>query len=186
MEHFRRKDRKILVEYVTTDGRLMDSPAGRAMVPGHAIESMWFMIHIYRHFENKERIEQAVETIRWALEKGWDEEYGGVYLGIDIEGRQPPYWKNAEKKIWWVFSEALYALLLGYEQVKQPWCLQWYARIHDWAFSHFPDKEHGEWTQRLDRRGNKISDVIALPVKDPFHLPRALIMCIDVLRRLAG
>jgi len=48
----------------------------------------------------------------------------------------------------------------------------------------FPDKEHGEWTQRLDRRGTRLTEVIALPVKDPFHLPRALIVAIQTLQRL--
>jgi len=30
-----------------------------------------------------------------------------------------------------------------------------------------------------------IRDTVALPVKDPFHLPRALIYCVDALERLA-
>jgi N-acylglucosamine 2-epimerase len=50
--------------------------------------------------------------------------------------------------------------------------------------AHFPDKEFGEWTQKLDRQGNKINDLIALPVKDPFHLLRGLILAIETLERL--
>jgi len=184
MEHFRRPDLHALLEYISTDNRVMATPAGRAMVPGHAIESMWFMIHVYRHFGNRKRIAEAVETMRWGLERGWDAEYGGIYLGIDIEGKSPPYWRNADTKIWWVFSEALYALLLAYEQSGDSWCLRWHQRVHDWAFEHFPDREHGEWRQKLDREGRSIDRLIALPVKDPFHLPRALILCIEVLNRL--
>ena len=37
--------------------------------------------------------------------------------------------------------------------------------------------------QRLDREGRKIHEVIALPVKDPFHLPRALILAVESLER---
>jgi N-acylglucosamine 2-epimerase len=185
MTAFRRPELKALLEYVSLDNQVVfDIPAGRAMVPGHAIESMWFMIHVYRHFGNKERIFEAIETMRWGLEKGWDPEYGGIFLGIDIEGKEPPYWKNPDTKIWWVFSEALYAMLLAYEYTRESWCMEWYWKVHDWAFSHFPVKEHGEWTNKLDRKGNKIDRLIALPVKDPFHLPRALILCIDVLKRL--
>ena len=186
MDSFRRPERQVLVEYVSLDDRMLDTPQGRTMVPGHAIESMWFMIHVYRHFGKQDRIRQAVETIRWGLEKGWDSEYGGIFLGIDIDGKDPPYWKNAEKKIWWVFSESLYSLLLAYEQSREDWCLDWYRKVHEWTFSHFPDTENGEWSQKLDRRGEKTDEIIALPVKDPFHLPRALIMCIDVLKRLSG
>jgi N-acylglucosamine 2-epimerase len=186
MDNFRRPEREVLVEYVTLDNRMVDSPPGRAMVPGHAVECMWFMIHIFRHFKNRERIDQAIETIRWALEKGWDQEYGGILLGIDIDGKEPLYWRNADTKIWWVFSEALYALLLAYEHSRESWCMDWYWKVHDWSFAHFPVREHGEWTQKLDRQGNKIDRLIALPVKDPFHLPRALILCIDVLKRLTA
>ena len=39
---------------------LIDSPQGRAIVPGHAIESMWFMIHIYAHWGDQQRINEAV------------------------------------------------------------------------------------------------------------------------------
>jgi N-acylglucosamine 2-epimerase len=50
-------------------------------------------------------------------------------------------------------------------------------------FRHSPVWEHGEWTQRLDRRGRKVDTVVALPVKDSFHLQRALILAIESLRR---
>jgi N-acylglucosamine 2-epimerase len=58
--------------------------------------------------------------------------------------------------------------------------------VHNYAFSHYPVLECGEWTQKLDRQGNKLTDTVALPVKDPFHLPRALIYCLEVLQRLAN
>jgi N-acylglucosamine 2-epimerase len=43
--------------------------------------------------------------------------------------------------------------------------------------------EVGEWRQRLDRKGKPMTTVVALPVKDPFHLPRALILSLEVLRQ---
>ena len=33
----------------------------------------------------------------------------------------------------------------------------------------------------LDRQGRPITELIALPVKDPFHLPRAAMLIPDVL-----
>ncbi len=184
MNHFRRPERKTLVEYVSQDNSFLETPAGRTLNPGHAIESMWFLIHLYRAKKDSKRIQEAIETIKWSLEAGWDNEFGGLFLAVDIEGKTPVYWKNAEKKIWWVFSETLYALLLCHELCGEPWCMQWYWKVHDWAFQHFPVKGPGEWTQKLNRDGTKFDGIVALPVKDPFHLPRALIMCIDVLRRL--
>ncbi|MFW6368899.1 MAG: AGE family epimerase/isomerase [Spirochaetota bacterium] len=187
MDCFRQPERNGLVEYVSeSTHEFVDTPVGRTMVPGHAIEAMWFLIHVYRETGDTERIRQAIETIHGSIEKGWDPEYGGILLGIDIDNKEEPYWKNWEKKIWWVFVEALYGLLLAYEHAPEQWCLDWYARVHEWAFRHFPVPEHGEWTQRLDREGKVTDTVVALPVKDPFHLPRAFILSAEVLGRLTA
>jgi N-acylglucosamine 2-epimerase len=186
LDHFYRADREVLLEYLGLDNSPWDTPAGRTMVPGHAIESLWFQIHNSTRVGDSARARQAAVAMRPCLEKGWDPEYGGLFLGIDVEGVRPPYWKNAEKKIWWPFTEAICGTLLAYEQLREEWCLEWYWKCHDWAFAHFPDREHGEWTQRLDRQGNKIDAVIALPVKDPYHLPRGLIIAIETLERLTN
>jgi len=186
MDHFRRPELEALLEYVMLDNSVADTPAGRCIVPGHAIESMWFQMHIFGPRGEQERIRQAVECIRWHVERGWDDEFGGIRLGLDLGGREPPYWQHAEVKAWWPHTEALYALLLAYEATGEDWCLDWYWRVHEWSFSHFPDAEHGEWFQRLDREGRRLDEVIALPVKDPFHLPRALIYLVEVLDRLAA
>jgi N-acylglucosamine 2-epimerase len=44
---------------------------------------------------------------------------------------------------------------------------------------------YGEWIQNLDRRGHRLNTLVALPVKDPFHLARALIYSVGVLEQLA-
>lgn len=183
LDNFWRPDREVLLEYIGLDNSAWDTPAGRTMVPGHAIESLWFQIHNFTRIGDTERARQAARAMRPCFEKGWDPEYGGLFLGIDVEGEEP-YWKNAEKKIWWPFTEAIPGALLAYEQLGEDWCLEWYWKCHDWAFEHFPDEEHGEWTQKLDRQGNKIDDLIAMPVKDPYHLPRGLIIAIETLERL--
>jgi N-acylglucosamine 2-epimerase len=184
MDLFVRPDHRLLYEFVGLDGSLINTPQGRSVVPGHAIESMWFMIQIYERARVKARIRQAIEVIRWHLEFGWDEEFGGLYHARDAQGGTP-WWRFADAKLWWPHTEALVALLMAYEHSREPWCLEWLERVHNYAFAHFPDLEHGEWTQKLDRQGRKLTETVALPVKDPFHLPRALIYCCDVLGRLA-
>jgi N-acylglucosamine 2-epimerase len=69
---------------------------------------------------------------------------------------------------------------------KEEWCLDWFQRVHDYSFSHFPVPQYGEWIQNLDRQGRKAETVVALPVKDQFHLSRALIYSIGVLQKLAN
>ncbi len=184
MASFLRPDQGLVYEYVTLDNRLVDSPQGRAIVPGHAIESMWFMMHIYDHWGKQDRIDEAVAAIRRHIEYGWDEEFGGILLSRDA-GDLDAWWPFAGSKLWWPHTEALYALLLAYEHSREGWALEWYKKVHDYAFAHYPVPVYGEWTQKLDRRGNKFTQTVALPVKDPFHLPRSLIMCTAVLSRLA-
>ena len=73
------------------------------------------------------------------------------------------------------------ATACAYAHTRESWCADWHIRIRDYAFSHYPVPT-GEWTQWLDRYGN-MSETAALPVKDPFHLPRGLIYLMEILKR---
>jgi len=182
MGHFVRPERRCLLEFLDREYRELPPPEGTFIMPGHAIESMWFVMHHARRRKDEATIRRAVEVMRWHLELGWDKEYGGLLLGVDIEGH-PPFMPNAEVKLWWPHTEALYALLLAGSLTHEPWCEEWYERVHEWAFSHFSMPEVGEWRQRLDRQGKPLQGFVALPVKDPFHLPRSVILAIELLRR---
>lgn len=185
LNHFRRPEMEAIVEYLSLDNALLPPPAGSYMGPGHGIETAWFQIENLRGKCEPERIQKALDIMRWSFEKGWDAEFGGLLLGIDLEGGEP-YLPHAEAKIWWPHCEALCGTLMAFEISRQTWCLDWYNKTHNWAFVHFPDQIHGEWTQRLDRRGKRMDTLVALPVKDPFHLPRALIYCVETLERIQG
>jgi N-acylglucosamine 2-epimerase len=180
MRHFVRPERKVLLEFLTRDYQELPPPAGTFVMPGHAIESMWFVLHVARHRGDQDLIQRAVEVIRWHLEFAWDDEFGGLLLSRDIEGHEP-FLPHSQKKLWWPHVEALYATLLAYELTGQDWCLAWYKKVADWAWSHFPMPNGGEWYQRLTREGKPSSEVIALPVKDPFHLPRGAILIVQLM-----
>ena len=183
---FYRPDRDLILERIAADGSEYPAPLGTAVVPGHVIEDMWFQIHILRDTGDKNRIEQACRIIRRHVELGWDEEHEGLFLAVDADGENEIGWELADRKLWWPHVEAMYALLLAREWTGEDWCLDWYDKVHAYAFSHFPVPEHGEWYRGLDRMGKPAQEYAALPVKDPFHLPRAFLLCIDVLDRLAG
>jgi N-acylglucosamine 2-epimerase len=180
MNRFLRPDRKLLLEFLSDNWQELPPTEGTAVIPGHVIESMWFVLHVARRRGDQELVYRASEVIRWHLEAGWDQTYGGIFLGIDAEGREP-FIRNWEKKPWWPSTEALYALLLAYQLTGEQWCLEWYEKVHEWAFAHYPVSGVGEWRQRLTREGNPTSEVIGLPVKDPFHLPRAAILITQLL-----
>jgi N-acylglucosamine 2-epimerase len=152
-------------------------------MPGHAIESMWFVMHVAERLGNKDLIRRAAEVMRWHLEFGWDEKFGGIFLSRDIEGH-PPYLPHSEMKVWWPHVEALYGALLAHHLTGEPWCLEWYEKVASWTWAHFPAPEFGEWRQRLNREGKPTAEIVALPVKDPFHLPRGIILILQLLDRM--
>lgn len=181
MEVSWREDRRVILEWLRRDSTEADPPLGTAVVPGHAIESMWFQIHIALSHNDRGTVRRALEVIRAHLERGWDEEYGGIFLAVDADGREEVAWDHAEKKLWWPHTEALYATLLAHHVGGESWALEWHHRIREWTYGHFPVAEHGEWTQKLDRLGNVLTEDLVLPVKDPFHLPRALLYLYKLL-----
>jgi N-acylglucosamine 2-epimerase len=182
MNSFVRPARRCLVEFLDREYREVQPSEGTFVMPGHAIESMWFQMHRALARNDRKTINNAAEVLQWHLEKGWDKEYGGIFLGIDAEGH-PPFLPNSETKLWWPHTEALYALLLARELTGESWCDKWLDQVYEWSFAHFMMPDIGEWRQRLDRAGKPMKTVVALPVKDPFHLPRALILSLELLRK---
>ena len=185
LNHFRRPEMEAILEYLSLDNETLPPPIGTLMGPGHGIETAWFQFENLRGRHDRDGVAKALDIMRWSFEKGWDPECGGLFTHIDVAGGEP-YLPHADKKLWWPHCEALCGALMAHELCGEPWCLDWYWKAHNWAFAHFPDNEHGEWTQRLDREGHKMTEFVALPVKDPFHLPRAIAYCIETLERLTG
>jgi len=58
-----------------------------------------------------------------------------------------------------------------------------YGQAHEYVFRTFPnpDKAIGEWIQIRDRQGRPVEKTVALPVKDPFHILRNVLLIIELL-----
>jgi N-acylglucosamine 2-epimerase len=180
---FYRRDRDLCLELVRADGTEYPAPQGTAVVPGHVIEDMWFQLRV-AELTGHAAVEPA-EMLRLVLrhlEIGWDFAHGGgILLAVDAAGQTPVGWNFADTKLWWPHTEALYATLLGAVRTGQPVFHEWYERVWRLCLNHYVDWENGEWRQKLDRSLVPLKGVIALPVKDPFHLPRSLILQIELL-----
>lgn len=184
---FYRADSDRIVEFVRADGSEFTPPQGTVTVPGHAIEDMWFQWHVFAATGGKDAPRAlALRLIRRHLELGWDGEYGGLFLAVDRDGRDEVGWKFADTKLWWPHTETLYALLLAWHETGDAWFFDWYERIWALCLERYVDWTHGEWRQKLNRDLTPMTGVVALPVKDPFHLPRALILQIELLERIAA
>lgn len=179
MNKFLRPQRRVLLEFLGSAFEELPAPEGTFVMPGHAIESMWFMLHVAHRRGDQQLIGRAAEALKWHLELGWDLDFGGLYLSRDLNGGTP-YLPNGEMKVWWPHTEALYGTLLAYTLTQDHEFLQWFDRIEKWSWTHFSMPSGREWHQRLTRRGEPSNDIVALPVKDPFHLPRAAILILQL------
>jgi N-acylglucosamine 2-epimerase len=185
---FYRPSRDLLLEFVRIDGSELPPPEGTAVVPGHAIEEMWFQIQLAALSpQPARRNDECVRLILRHLEIGWDHQRGGgIRLAVDAAGRDVVGWRFADAKLWWPQTEALYAVLLAWERSGNAVFLEWYERIWQLCLDHYVDWQNGEWRQKLDRDFKPLVETVALPVKDPFHLPRSLLLQLELLDRLAN
>jgi N-acylglucosamine 2-epimerase len=110
---FVKDDYKVLLETVTPEGDIIDTPEGRIINPGHAIETSWFLMHegIYRN--NYDIIKKACDILSWSFERGWDEKYSGLFSFVDLF-HLPPEKVEWDMKYWWPHNELIYASLLAY------------------------------------------------------------------------
>jgi N-acylglucosamine 2-epimerase len=176
MTDFLDKDRGLMYENVTPDGKHLDCFEGRLINPGHGIEAMWFIMDIANRSSDRATIDRAVQVVLNILNFAWDSEYGGLYYFMDAQGH-PPQQLEWNQKLWWVHLETLVALAMGYRLTGNEECWHWYQKIHDYAWSHFADPEHGEWFGYLDRRGEVLLNLKGGKWKGCFHVPRALYLC---------
>ena len=163
-------------ETVAPDGSLLDSPEGRLLNPGHAIEAGWFVQHWAQRLERGDLSALALETVRASYRRGWDDRHGGLYYFLDAEGHSPTALEWS-MKLWWPHCEALYAHLLGATLAGSAEDWSSFLEVDAYTFSHFPDPEHGEWFGYLDREGRVTHQFKGGPYKGCFHVPRALWLC---------
>lgn len=175
-----KEDRRCVLETVYPDGRILDDPTGRTINPGHSIENSWFLMNRAAQTGDGALMEKAQNILRWSLAIGWDGQYGGIYYFRDMDGR-PCEQLEHDMKLWWVHDEALIATLLADTLTGDPVYAEWYERLHSYVFSHFPDKEYGEWYGYLHRDGTVSHTQKGSMWKGPYHLPRALMLCEQIL-----
>jgi N-acylglucosamine 2-epimerase len=173
---FWNEEEKVIHESVKADGTFADTFDGRLINPGHGIESTWFIMDIARLKDDQQLIDQAVNILLHQLDFGWDEKYSGIFYFRDVKN-YPPDKLEWDQKLWWVHLEALVALSRAYLLTGNSECLDWYIKVDDYAWSHFPDPEYGEWYGYLNRRGEPYLPLKGGKWKGCFHVPRALFEC---------
>ncbi|BAU52950.1 AGE family epimerase/isomerase [Mucilaginibacter gotjawali] len=173
MDVFYKPELGLILENVAPDGSFVDSFEGRLINPGHAIESMWFIMDLATRTGDNELIKKAVDITINTLEYGWDKVYGGIFYFLDVK-HNPPQQLEWDQKLWWVHVESLVSLLKGYQLTGDERCWHWFEKVHAYTFEHFCDSTNGEWFGYLDRRGKVLLKAKGGKWKGFFHVPRGL------------
>lgn len=192
MGEFAMSDHRI-AEILPIKGEVPHSVLCRHVNPGHTLECMWFVMITAAKLGRTELIDQVISVVKKAYELGWDSAEGGLLRFVDSEGGKPKGLETGDtyetlilntwdSKLWWPHSEALYCSLLAYELSGDREFVALYEKTQHYVFEKFPnpDKQIGEWIQIRDRKGFPLDKVVALPVKDPFHIMRNVLLIIEL------
>lgn len=179
---FVKDDIRCVMEQVAPDGSIVDHVDGRTLNPGHAIEGAWFILHEARYRnDDTQLINLGCRMLDYMWERGWDKEYGGILYFRDVYDRPvQEYWQDM--KFWWPQNETIIATLLAYLMTGKDKYARMHQQIHEYAYSHFHDKELGEWYGYLHRDGTVAQTAKGNLFKGPFHLPRQEWYCWSILK----
>lgn len=192
-----------------TRGSADEHPVASALLqyanPGHTLETYGLL---YDHADlagragwNTKILEEGIlETLRAA----WDTNAGGLFSfivpeistgpGPDLEllfGSDDPLSgeplfstvrRDWSLKLWWPHVEGMYTTLALAMKTDSNALHEWYHRLRDYTFRIFPDPVGQEWLHIRDRTGKPLRRVVALPIKDPYHIARCLLKILLLLR----
>lgn len=177
---FMKPEYEALMEEVALDGAVLNHHSGRTLNPGHALECAWFIMHEGSLRNNNMHIKVGLKILDWMWERGWDSEFGGLFYFRDLHNFPvQEYWHDM--KFWWPHCEAIIATLLAWTLTGEPKYERMHSLAHDWSFGHFPDPVHGEWFGYLRRDGTVSQPAKGNIFKGPFHVPRMLWFCNNLL-----
>lgn len=181
-KYFVKPDLKCVLENVAPDGTArLNYTEGRTVNPGHDIEGSWFILEHAKRTGDTSLIPKAAQIFDWAIEAGWDKEYGGLLYFVDCLGLPPEAYEH-DMKLWWPHNEILIASMMLYRDTRDEKYLDWFYKTLDYCKEHFSDPEYGEWYGYLRRDGKPtMPSTKGSTFKGPFHLPRCLIQVDQIM-----
>ncbi len=180
---FHKEEYHAMLENVGLGGEVYwESAPMRVVNPGHDVECSWFLLEEGVKRGDQELIAFAQTVFDEAFERGWDKEYGGLFYFKDVLGKPVEAYEH-DMKLWWPHNEAIIASLMIFKHTGDDKYREIFERVTDYAFSHFSDREYGEWFGYLRRDGKPTEPPCkGHTYKGPFHVMRMLAKCITLLR----
>lgn len=180
---FIKPEKKALLETVANDGSFIDTPDGRFINPGHSMETAWFLMKEAVRNKDAELMQTAIRVTEWSLERGWDNEMGGIFYFMDLENK-PVLSLEWDMKLFWVHCEAMIALTYAYWYTKEEKYMDWFQKIFAYVKEKFADPGHPEWFGHLHRDGTPIEMIKGSDWKGPFHNVRAYMQLSQLFDKL--
>lgn len=183
--HYHPELKSSLENVLSVDGSHVDNPSGRTINPGHSCENAWFLMCQAIYNNDDKLLKNALSIFDFAFERGWDKGYGGMLYFVDLDNR-PCEQLEWDMKLWWVHNEVLIASLMAYALTNDEKYWERFKLVHEYSFSHFADKEYSEWYGYLHRDGTVSHTQKGSLWKGPYHLPRCLMFCEELLDNIAN
>ena len=161
-----------------------DVTEGRIVNPGHDIECSWFLMEYANHVQDEELHQLAQNVFNYAINAGWDEEFGGLLYFIDCKGLPPEAYEH-DMKLWWPHNEILIASMMAYRDTGDEKYYDWFTKTLEYCQKVFSDPAYGEWYGYLRRDGKPtMPPTKGSTFKGPFHLPRCLSMVDQMISQI--
>ncbi len=161
---------------------ILNSAPCRVINPGHVIECSWFLLEYAVKKKDAELAAFAEKIFNSAFAIGWDKEYGGLFYFKDVLGLPVEAYEH-DMKLWWPHNETIIASLMFYKHTGEEKYKKIFDTVCEYAFTHFSDREHGEWFGYL-RKDGKCTEPPCKghTYKGPFHVMRMLGKCMQMLK----
>ena len=175
-EHYR-PDWSVDPDYNRDDKTNIFRPWGYQ--PGHLTEWAKLLLILERHRDHLQGpsdwlLPRAQALFEAAMTRAWDHDHGGIRYGFGPDGGIC----DADK-YFWVQAESLAAAALLGARTGESSYWDWYARIWDYAWTHFVDHEHGAWYRILGPANAKLTIEKSPAGKTDYHTMGA---CYEVLK----
>jgi len=132
--------------------------------PGHQVEWCKLLLQINESRPDSHWVTKAVDLFDAALNKGWDNEHGGLVYGFGPDGQFCD-----THKYFWVHAEAFAAAWRLFKVTGDNKYKQFYNDIWKWSWTYLIDHDYGAWYRIRNRDGSAFDDLKSPPGKTDYH-----------------
>jgi len=132
--------------------------------PGHQVEWAKLLCLLDRHDDGDRDwyADRAAALFDAAVDLGWDDEDGGFYYTLDLDGDPV-----VDDKYGWPVAEAIGAAALLSQHDAEYW--EWYDHLWAYAEEHFINPRLGNWYARLTREHDRDGPNRGVAVEPGYH-----------------